>query len=436
MPPRRHRRAAPAFCSAALAGGLLAGGVGIEAAPAAEALADAARTAPRAADTAAVRFAAAQSLIASGRYARAARLLGRLARERPDLDRVQLDYAAVLFVLGRDGEAEEIFRAVRRREGLPEPVRRNVEAFLERIRARKSMRIDLDLGLWRDGNVNGASEYETVEIPIFGGLPFTLDQRPVRAWVARTGVRLRWRGPRPAADGAYVETRAAAARNTALGRSGHNRTWANAAAGPRIPYRIRIAGRPRSGIARADLGVERRWRGGDGYARGVWTGFGLDQTLSPVWRAGLSPRFWKTRYDEGGDETRAPGRSLGLYLSRRVGPGWLTVRARASREKPARRTLRWSSREAWGGYAADPGRGWTALIEAGAARTRFDGEHPLFRSRREDRSRSLALTVSHRKLEWEGRSPELTLTWSRTASNVPLYDRTLRTVRIGLRRRF
>ena len=415
---------------------MLAGGAWLECASAAAPRTGAVRAEPRDADTAAARFRAAHSLIAAGRYAQAARLLGRLAQERPDLDRVQLDYAAVLFALGRDDEAERVFRGVRRREGLPEPVRRNVEAFLERIRARKSTRIDFDFGLWRDGNVNGASEHETVETPIHGGLPLTLDQRPVRAWVARTGVRLRWRKPLAAAGGTYFETNASAARNTALGRSEYDRTWANAAAGPRVPYRIRIAGRPRRGLVRADLGVERRWRGGNGYAHGVWAGLGLDQTFSRSWRAGLSPRFWRTRYDEGDDETHAPGRSLGLYVSRRLGPGWFTVRARASRETPARRTLRWSSREAWGGYAARPGRDWTAFIEAGAGRTRFDGEDPLFRARREDRYRSVTLTVSHRKLEWEGHSPELSLRWSRTASNVPWYDRELRTVRIGLRRRF
>ena len=37
----------------------------------------------------------------------------------------------------------------------------------------------------------------------------------------------------------------------------------------------------------ADVGAERRLRGGDGYATSLWTGLGLRQTFSPDWNAGL-----------------------------------------------------------------------------------------------------------------------------------------------------
>ena len=269
---------------------------------------------------------------------------------------LQGDAALTYTLASGRGMLDAAFTDINDKEGLPEPVRRNVEAFLERLRARKSVQIDFDLGLWRDDNVNGASEYDTVEIPVLSGLLFTLDQRPVRAWVARTGARLRWRKPLPAAEGTYFETNASAARNTALGRSEHNRTWASASIGPRVPYRVRIAGRRRHGLARADPGAERRWRGGNGYARGVWFGLGLDQTFSPDWQAGVLPRLWETRYDGGDDEADARGRSLGVYVSRRAGPGWFTVRAKASRERPERRTLRWRSRGAWVGSARGTAR--------------------------------------------------------------------------------
>ena len=58
-------------------------------------------------------------------------------------------------------------------------LRRKVEGFLGGILARQRLRVDLDLGLWYDGNVNNAAEVGTVAIPAFGSLVFEVDQRPV-----------------------------------------------------------------------------------------------------------------------------------------------------------------------------------------------------------------------------------------------------------------
>ena len=85
-------------------------------------------------DTTNIRFLAAQALLKMGRPAHAAVILGQLAAERPELNRVRLDYAAALFTLGHDEHAETLFRELRGKEDLPAPVRRNVEGFLERIR--------------------------------------------------------------------------------------------------------------------------------------------------------------------------------------------------------------------------------------------------------------------------------------------------------------
>ena len=383
-------------------------------------------------DTTEIRFLTAQGLLAGRRYAEAADLLGQLADERPEVNRIRLDHALALFALGRDDEAGEAFREVHGREGLPDPVRRNVEDFLERIRARQRLQLDLDFGFWRDDNVNNASESDTVAIPDFGGLRFTLGQRPVRAWVARTGLRIRWREPVAAGKGAYFETHASVARNTARGASEHNRTWASVSTGPRLPYALRR----RPGLARADFGVERRWRGGEGYETALWLGLGLDQTLARDWRAGSFSQVWVTRHDRGAGLGAPPGRSLGLYVARRLGPGWLTASTRASRQRSKIPTAAWRSHEAAVRFAADLGRNVTFSTQARLTRTRFDGEDRLFRTKRKDRTRGLDLTVSHRKLVWKGYLPELTLSLSRTGSSVALYDRDLWTVRLGLRRLF
>ena len=214
-------------------------------------------------DTTAIRYMAAQALLAGGHYAQAAQLLGRFAEDRPDLDLVRLEYAATLFALGRDDKAGEIFRDIRRKKDLPPPVQRNVDGFLERIRARQRWRLDFDMGFWRDDNVNNAPESETVAIPAFGGFRFTLDQKPVRAWIARTGVHLRWREPVTKSGSLYFETHASVSRNTAIGASAYNRTWGERLdrssrplhGGNRGPTPARsVLCRPRGGAALA-----RRW---------------------------------------------------------------------------------------------------------------------------------------------------------------------------------
>ena len=387
-------------------------------------------------DNTALRYVAAQALLQLGRHAEAALVLERLAESRPDLDQVRLDYAAVLFTLGRDDEADAAFREMRRQERLPLETRRVIEDYLQRIRARQRWQLDFDVGVWYDDNVNNATEDETVAIPAFGGLRFTLDQRPVSAWVARTGARLRWRGPLAGNGRLYLESHASAARNTAVGESAYNRTWAGLSAGPRVRYSAEIAGRNRPGLLLADLGVERRWRGGEPYARGLWAGLGVEQTIDRDWRAGVFPRLWTTRYDDGGDVADPRGRSLDLYVARRIGDGWLTAGGKLSRESPDRPDLRWTSRALSLRYAATIGRDWSLTARAGLTRTNFDAVAPLFLARRKDRAHDLGITASHRRLAWEGYLPELTLSWSRTYSSIPLYEREVRTLRLGMRRLF
>ncbi len=387
------------------------------------------------ADTTVLRFLAAQAYLKMRRFGAAEAVLRRLAEEHPDIDRFRLDHAAALYALGRDDEAGAMFWTLRRRENLPPTVRRNVEKYLERIRSRQRWRVDLDLGAWHDNNVNNAPERETVEVPLFGGVfPVKLNDRPVRAWVARTGAQLRWRSP--AIKGVPIETRASVARNTALGASAYNRTWMSLSSGPRRIYTLEIAGRRRTGLANAELGVERRWHGGDGYAASLWVGSGVDQSVAEGWRAGGSVRAWMTHYDGEAGDVRPHGATLGLHVRRRVGPGWITAGIAYSRERPKRRSLRWMSREAILSGSTVVRRDWNLSARIKLSDTKFEGTHPLFQMHRRDRTRGFEAMVSNRNLAWEGYLPEVKFTWTRTNSTIPLYDRKLQTLQIGFRRLF
>ncbi|MDE0374072.1 MAG: surface lipoprotein assembly modifier [Rhodospirillales bacterium] len=87
-------------------------------------------------------------------------------------------------------------------------------------------------------------------------------------------------------------------------------------------------------------------------------------------------------------------------------------------------------------YAADFGEDWSGSVRLGLNAARFDEADAAFLARRDDCTRSAGLTLSRRVLSWEGNQPVLMLDWSRTDSTIPLYDRKLLSVRIGLRRLF
>ena len=387
-------------------------------------------------DTVNIRFLAAQALLKMGRPAHAAVILGQLAVERPELNRVRLDYASTLFTLGHDEHAGNIFRELRGKEDLPAPVRRNVEGFLERIRARQRFQVNFDLGFWRDNNVNHAPEQDTVEVPIFGGLEFELDEQAVKAWVARTGLNLRWRHTPLLGGRAFFETRGGVARNTAINAEEHNRTWLSLSSGPRWRYAMTLAGERRPGMVRADVGGERRWRGGDEYALSGWARLGLEQAINRNWSAGASARVWETRYDKLESDLDPFGQSVELNLTRRLGIGYLQAGARLAQELTDRRNLQW---QGWGtslDYATILGQNWNLKAHAYIDERYYEGTYALFGESRRDRTWLASLTVSNRALALAGYLPEITLGWSQTDSTIPLYDRKNRIMMLGLRRLF
>ena len=387
-------------------------------------------------DTTNIRFLAAQALLKMGRPAHAAVILGQLAVERPELDRVRLDYASTLFTLGHDEHAGNIFRELRGKEDLPAPVRRNVEGFLERIRARQRFQVNFDLGFWRDNNVNHAPEQDSVEVPLFGGLEFELDEQAVKAWVARTGLNLRWRHTPLLGGRAFFETRGGVARNTAINAEEHNRTWLSLSSGPRWRYAMTLAGERRPGMVRADIGGERRWRGGDEYAISGWARLGLEQTINRNWSAGASARVWETWYDKLDNDLDPFGQSVEVNLTRRLGIGYLQAGARLAQELTDRRNLQW---QGWGtslDYATILGQNWNLKAQAYIDERYYEGTYALFRESRRDRTYLASLTVSNRAIALAGYMPEVTLGWTQTDSTIPLYDRKNRIMMLGLRRLF
>ena len=128
--------------------------------------------------------------------------------------------------------------------------------------------------------------------------------------------------------------------------------------------------------------------------------------------------------------------SLYLGVSRRIGPGWLTAGGKMSRETPKRENRRWKAREAILSYGATFWRDFNLSARVSLGDREYDGKEALVQKQRSDDTYGAGLKLSHRALAFEGFMPELNLDWSKTASSVVLYDRTVRTARLGMRRLF
>ncbi len=381
-------------------------------------------------------FLAAQAHMGLGNREMAARILEKLARGHPQVDRIQLDYAAMLYSMGRDEEADAIFRRVREKKNLPEPVKRNIEGFLERIHRRKSLLVDYELSIWKDKNVNNAAEVDEVDIPLFGGLRFSVNEKPVEAWVVRAGAHLLHRMPLREDGGIRLHTRAGLARNTARNAKEHNRTWMNFSTGPQLYYTMDLAGEMLPGQVGADIGYEKRWRGGDPYSGSAWVRLSARQYLSTRWLAGGYVRYWDTSYSEISSELDPKGQALNLYVERVFQRARMTVGWTVSTEHPDRASQRWKSHQGMLGYETLIGLNWRVSAVATLAENRYKGVDVLFQKRREERHRNFHVTVSNRALSWGGYLPELTFGLTETKSNIDLYDRDNFTIRLNFQKLF
>ena len=386
--------------------------------------------------TADILFLAAQAHLALGNREMTTRILGQLAKEYPQVDRLQLDYAAMLYSTGRDEEADAIFRDIRERKNLPKPVGRNVEKFLERIHRRKSLLIDYDFSVWKDDNVNNATEVDQVEIPLFGGLRFTVNEKPVEAWVARTGVNLLHRTPLRTDGSLRLNSRVGVARNTARNAQAHNRTWLNLSTGPQWFYLTEFADHRLPGYAGADIGYEKRWQGGDPYSGSAWIRFSARQSLPGHWALGGYVRYWDTQYSEGSSRLEPKGQAFNLYAERTFQSARMTAGWTFSTEHPDLSTQRWKSHQGMLAYETVFGLNWHVSAVATLSEIRYKGEELLFERRRKDQHRNLRVTVSNRALSWNGYLPELTFGLAETKSNIDLYDRDNFTTRLGLQKLF
>ena len=332
---------------------------------------------------------------------------------RPELVRVRLELARAFFLKGEDRLARGHFEQVLAGNP-PAPVVAKVQSFLAQIRARRRWDLRGGFALAPDTNIGATSEERIIYI---SGLPFVRDAEELStsgiglsAWLSGE-YQYPWGERRRLRAGADVSRRDYAG-------SRFDQTFVSVHGGPRW-----LVG----AFAEASLlaSVQRRWMGGDQLYDALGVRFETGRRISRR----VMANAWASLH---GRSYRTQAYLDGPVADITLGGAWIvspTVRADAAlgwgQERPD--SERWRHKRKWlrlGVSVALP-RGFTVGGSGEMRWTDYEGDWSFYTQSpapREDRTRSLRLSVHNRAFAWMGFSPRLSLVHEVRDTNAQLYD--------------
>ena len=338
-----------------------------------------------------------------------ARFRAMLARN-PDLPRVRLDLAFAHFQAGEDGRAAHHFRLALGAKDLPPVVRERALAFLDRIRRRKTWSVTGSVALAPDSNINNATS--ATEVELFG-LPAQLSEDARET--SGVGLSVNLNGGYEGRISPDVRFRTSAGLSTRTYReSEFNERIVNLRAGPRFLFE-KFDLRPELTTSLRDLG-------GNLYSRSAGLELSGNWLLTPSWRlnaaVGGERVFYETFLGDG--HTFSADLGLAHALGRAT-----QVRADTAFRREILDDDAYSWREYILGVSVNRELPRGFVVGGGPLyRWReYDAPLPVFSSEaRRDRTLGGRITVSNRRIDWFGFSPQITLRHERRHSNLDLYD--------------
>ena len=342
-----------------------------------------------------------------GRLRDAAQRFEKILTLRPDLTRVRLELARVYHLLDRDEKARHHFEASLA-DKLPSSVESAVEAWLDRIDARKRWSVSLSVAALPESNPVKRTDREEVSI---GGVPFRLNEDARESsgtgLLVSTGTQY---SPVLSDDLRAVMAASVAAKLYEI--SDWNDISVQVDAGiARLFDRSSLSGGIRLG---------RRWLGSEPYSTGIGP-----------WARGrlrLSPdlRFDAALGAQRRDHPEQPGLD-GWTLTARLGVDYAfsartTFRTEIDLEHAAAREKRRGSR--LGRLAVSLSHafegGLSVSPRISVHRRRFAGKDPLFRKTRSDTQARYSVNLLHRALQYRGFAPYVGYFYEWNRSNVPV----------------
>ena len=333
--------------------------------------------------------------------------------DQPGLVRVRLELARAFFLKGEDRLARRHFERVLAGD-VPEAVAANVRRFLAQIRARRNWSVYLGAALAPDSNIGASSDEEIIYIY---SLPFRRDSDELTT----SGVGLQvWTGgeyEHPLRDRLRARAGVDLSRREHSGRR-FDQTYLSGHVGPRWL----VDGRTELSVL---ANARRRWAGGE-------TNYDDTGVRLEAWRR-LTPRValhgrasWHRRDYAGQDHLDGPISDLSVGGTWVIGP---TVRADVvagfGQERPEALTWRNESRRIRASTSVALPRGFTVGANAELRWTGFEGNWFPFTSdgsSRDDRTRSLGLSLFNRNFTLYGFSPQVAVTYEVRRSTAQLHD--------------
>ena len=332
---------------------------------------------------------------------------------RPDLVRVRLELARAFFLKGEDDLSREHFEHVLAGNP-PAAVVANVQSFLEQIRARRRWTLHGGVALAPDTNIGATSEERIIYIY---GLPFERDAEELSTSGVGLSAWLSGEYQYPLGDRRRLRAGADVSRRDYAG-SRFDQTFVSVHGGPRW-----LVGANAEASMLAS--VQRRWIGGgqlyDAHGTRLEGARRVSRRVTTFAQASYHHRSYRT-------ETHLDGPVGDIML----GGAWIvrsTVRADGALGWGQERTEveRWRHQRKWlrlGVSVALP-LGFTVGGSGEMRWTDYEGNwhpHTSGGEPREDRTRSLRLSVYNRAFAWRGFSPRLSLVHEVRETNAQLYD--------------
>ena len=336
--------------------------------------------------------------------------------EAPGLVRVRLELARAFFLKGEDGLARRHFEYVLAGDP-PAAVVSNVQRFLSEIEGRGRWSYRIGAALAPDSNIGGTSEERTIYI---FDLPFERDQGELTT--SGVGVSV-WGGAeyqKPVSESVRVRAGAEFARRE-YGGSEFDQFFLGSHLGPRW----QVDGNTGVSVLAS---ARQRWLGTVPDHRGLGGRVEVNRRVSRSVTAGASASWHGRRY-------RTRDHLDGPVFDGALRAAWIalpTVRFELSGgygwERP--RSERWRTRSHWAGLGVSVILPLGFNVGAGAEMRWTDyheSEGSWFPniddgSAREDRTRSVRLSVHNRGFTLMGFSPELVAVHEERETNAQLYD--------------
>ena len=376
------------------------------------------------------RFLAGYSASEQGDFAHAASIFKGILADDPKQTRVRLELARAMLGLGQSASADRQFRLAEQDGELPPDIARAIRGAREVIRSRRAWRLDVDLGIAPDTNINNATGNDVVTV-YFGDstLPVELD----RDAQARSGLG----ATASVSGGVRLPLSPNVAVLTDVDMNGTNYVGSNFddyvmqfAAGPEL----RVNGD--ASLSLQAVGAQ-RWFAGRVASRQAGVKAGVQLALGARRRAGLQLDLRSTdaRFDsnysgwQGGlyaNAEQSVGRALVVSGGGFVRRDWLNAATYSNTDVGVN-----------AGFGGELPLGISFGVGGSLSRATYDAPMAIFSPEpRRDWRYSARLTLGNRKVRVLGFSPQANLSYSRTDSSIDYFKTERVRLRLALARYF